>query len=83
MLALARGFGELLRRFGYSPLVGEIAVGFLLGPTLLGRMAPEVHLILFPPDPIQQSMLDTVAWFGVLFLLSETRLKVDVSAAWR
>ncbi|MGD8699783.1 MAG: cation:proton antiporter, partial [Gemmatimonadales bacterium] len=33
--------------------------------------------------PIQLAMLDTVAWFGVLFLLLETGLEVDVSAAWR
>jgi Kef-type K+ transport system membrane component KefB len=28
-------------------------------------------------------MLATVAWFGVLFLLLETGLEIDVSAAWR
>ena len=28
-------------------------------------------------------MLDTVSWFGVLFLLLETGLEVDLSAAWR
>jgi Kef-type K+ transport system membrane component KefB len=28
-------------------------------------------------------MLETVAWFGALFLLLETGLEVDVSAAWR
>ena len=28
-------------------------------------------------------MLETVSWFGVLFLLLETGLEVDVSAAWR
>ncbi len=83
LLALARGFGGLLRRAGHPPLVGEILIGVLLGPTLLGRALPELQLAIFPPDPIQQSMLDTVSWFGVLFLLLETGLEVDVSAAWR
>jgi Kef-type K+ transport system membrane component KefB len=83
LLALARGLGEVLRRFGHPPLVGEIAVGLLLGPTLLGRAWPGLQAALFPPDQIQQAMLDTVAWFGVLFLLLETGLQVDVSAAWR
>jgi Kef-type K+ transport system membrane component KefB len=83
LLGLARGFGEVLRRLGHPPLVGEIAIGLLLGPTLLGRAWPTLQSALFPPDPIQLAMLDTVAWFGVLFLLLETGLEVDVSAAWR
>jgi Kef-type K+ transport system membrane component KefB len=83
LLGLARSFGALLRRFGQQPLGGEIAMGVLLGPTLLGRALPELQGALFPPDAIQQSMLETVSWFGVLFLLLETGLEVDVSAAWR
>ena len=83
LLGLARGLGEVLRRFGYPPLVGEIAIRLLLGPTLLGRAWPELQAAIFPPDVIQQAMLDTVSWFGVLFLLLETGLEVDVSAAWR
>ena len=83
LLALARGAGELLRRLGQPALVGEIGIGLLLGPTLLGRAWPELQGALFPADPIQQTMLATVSWFGVLFLLLETGLEVDVSAAWR
>ncbi len=83
LLGLARGFGGLLRRAGHPPLVGEILIGVLLGPTLLGRALPELQQAIFPPDAIQQSMLDTVSWLGVLFLLLETGLEVDVSAAWR
>ena len=39
--------------------------------------------LLFPPDQIQQAMFDTVAWFGVFFLMLETGLEIDVAAAWR
>ena len=83
LLVLARGAGEVLRHLGQAPIVGEILVGVLLGPTLLGRAFPELHATLFPPDAVQRSMLDVVSWFGVLFLLLETGLHVDVSAAWR
>ena len=83
LLALARGFGEVLRRWGHPPLVGEILIGVLLGPTVLGRALPELQEVIFPVDGIQQAMLDTASWFGVLFLLLETGLEVDVSAAWR
>lgn len=83
LLALARGAGEVMRRMGLPALVGEISVGLLLGPTILGRLLPAVQLALFPQDVIQIAMLDTVAWFGVFFLLLETGLEIDVSAAWR
>lgn len=83
LLSCARGFGEVWRRWGHPPLVGELLVGVILGPTILGRLLPTVQQALFPPDPIQLAMLETVSWFGVLFLLLETGLEVDASAAWR
>ena len=39
LLGLARACGEVLRRWGHPPLVGEILGGVFLGPTLLGRLA--------------------------------------------
>ena len=47
LLGLARGFGELLRRRGHPPLVGEILIGVLLGPTVLGRALPELQVAIF------------------------------------
>ena len=83
LLGLARGFGELMRRLGQPRLVGEILIGVLLGPTILGRAAPELQGAIFPVDPVQQAMLETLSWFGVLFLLLETGLEIDVGQAWR
>jgi Kef-type K+ transport system membrane component KefB/mannitol/fructose-specific phosphotransferase system IIA component (Ntr-type) len=83
LLGLARGLGEVFRRWKQPAITAEILVGILLGPTVLGRLFPAVHQAIFPADPIQQDMLDTVAWIGVLFLLLETGLEVDFSAAWR
>ncbi len=83
LLLLARGFGEVLRRFKQPVLTAEILVGVVLGPTILGRLLPGVHAALFPADAVQQSMLETVAWIGILFLLLETGLEIDFSIAWR
>ncbi len=83
LLSFARGAGELLRWWGHPPLIGEIAVGIALGPTLLGRFLPALQLAVFPEDELQRVMLATVSGFGVLFLLLETGLEVDASAAWR
>lgn len=83
LMGCARGAGALLRRFNQPSLPGEILVGLLLGPTVLGRYLPDLHQLLFPAESIQWAMLDTVAWLGVLFLLLDTGLEVDFSIAWR
>ena len=69
LLGLARGLGELFRRWKQPALTAEILVGIVLGPSILGRFFPSVHQAIFPPDPVQQNMIETVGWLGVLFLL--------------
>lgn len=83
LLGLARGLGELFRKWKQPPLTAEILVGILLGPTIFGRFFPFLHQVIFPKDITQQNMLETVAWLGVLFLLLETGLEIDFSSAWR
>lgn len=83
LIGCARGFGELFRRWKQPALTAEILVGVFLGPTVLGRILPGLQATLFPPDVIQQAMLETIAWLGVLLLLLDTGLEIDFSIAWR
>ena len=83
LLLCARGLGELFRRWKQPALTAELLVGIALGPTLLGRFFPGFHAALFPADAIQQGMLETVAWLGVLFMLLDNGLEIDFSIAWR
>lgn len=83
LLGLARGLGELFRRWKQPPFTAEILVGILLGPTVFGRLFPYFYQIVFPQEIIQQNMLETVAWLGILFLLLEIGLEVDFLSAWR
>lgn len=83
LLGLARGLGLVFARFGQPSITAEILVGVVLGPTLLGRALPGLQQALFPADPIQQSMLDAVAWLGILFFLLDTGLDTDFATAWR
>jgi len=83
LLGLARSLGELFRKWKQPPITAEILVGIFFGPTLLGRFLPALQNFIFPANPVQQGMLETVAWLGVLFLLLETGLEVDFSSAWR
>ncbi len=83
LLGLARGLGELFRKWKQPPLTAELLIGVLLGPTIMGRFMPLWHQAIFPNDIVQQNMLETVAWIGVLFLLLETGLEIDFASAWR
>jgi Kef-type K+ transport system membrane component KefB len=83
LLGLARGLGELFNRFHQPAITAEILVGILLGPTLLGRVWPGLHGALFPADPAQWNMLETVAWFGILFFLLKIGIEMDFTSAWR
>lgn len=83
LLGLARTLGELFRIWKQPVITAEILAGVLLGPTIFGRFFPALHLKIFPTDIIQQDMLETVAWLGLLFFLLEAGLKMDFSSAWR
>ena len=47
LLICAKLFGELLERIGYPALIGEIAAGILLGPSLLGFVTTNETLEVF------------------------------------
>ena len=84
LLGVARGLGELFRRWKQPAVTAELLAGILMGPTVLGRLAPGAHAWLFPAgDAVQGAMLETVAWLGVLLLLLDTGLEIDFSIAWR
>ena len=83
LLGLSRLGGEIFNRFKQPALTAEIFVGICLGPTILGRFAPSFHAVLFPDNPIQNTMLETITWMGAFFLLLETGLEIDFSSAWR
>ncbi len=51
MIGAARALHLLFRRFGQPGAVGEIIAGLLLGPSLLGWVAPDLSLFLFGDKP--------------------------------
>lgn len=83
LLGIARILGEAFRLFKQPTITAEILTGVLLGPTIFGRFLPYLQQKIFPADVIQQNMLETVAWLGLLFFLMEAGLKMDFSSAWR
>jgi Kef-type K+ transport system membrane component KefB len=79
LLLSARVLGGALRAIGQPAVIGELAAGVLLGPSVLGHVAPALHQWLFPDDPLQHALLSGPAWIGVFLLLILTGLETDLS----
>jgi Kef-type K+ transport system membrane component KefB len=64
ILAACRLCGWAVRRWLRQPqVIGEMIAGVLLGPSLLGALAPQFQLFLFPPD--SRPVLNVVAQLGI------------------
>lgn len=77
LLSSALGLGELFRRLGQPTVIGEILAGILLGPSILGFLAPSVSAALFPGP--QTQLLGSMAWLGSVFLLLVAGLEINFS----
>jgi Na+:H+ antiporter len=69
LLVLSRALGEIAGRFGQLAMIGEIAAGVLLGPSVLGY----VH---FNPE------IRAIADIGVLLLAFMVGMEMDMDALW-
>lgn len=79
LLLLARLLGQAARRLGQPAVVGEIAAGVVLGPSVLGQLAPDVFEWLFPVDALQSGLLFAIGWVGVILLLLATGFETDLT----
>jgi Kef-type K+ transport system membrane component KefB/mannitol/fructose-specific phosphotransferase system IIA component (Ntr-type) len=77
MLASARVLGELARWLGMPMVVGEIAAGIVLGPTVLGRISPKGQAWLFPGGA-PQSMINGYTTIAVVLLLVVVGVEMDL-----
>ncbi len=77
IVAAARALGGLATLFRQPPVVGEIAAGILLGPSLLGAYAPETSGFLFPES--SWGILQMLSQVGVLLYMFVVGLELDPS----
>ena len=77
LLSLGLGLGELFRQVRQPTVIGEILAGVLLGPSVLGVLAPEVSLALFSGP--QTQLLGSLAWLGSVFLLLVAGLEINLA----
>jgi len=67
ILGTARVLGLLLRFFGQPPVIGEMAAGLVLGPVVLGAIAPAWHAQLFAPATLPA--LDSLSQIGLVLFM--------------
>ena len=77
LLTLAVLMGRLANRCGMPAIVGELSTGLLLGPSLLGNVAPAVAGRLLPGTAESAHLLDAVGQLGVLLLVGLAATHVD------
>lgn len=83
LLAAARLLGELARRFQLPAVFGEISAGILLGPTVLGTLAPELSNLLFPRSGGGALLLDGITTLAIVLFLLVAGMEADISTVWR
>src|ERR1700687_2496781 len=67
ILIAARVFGFLVKRIWQPQVIGEMAAGIVLGPSLLGWAAPGISAALFPPASL--SYLNTLSQLGIVIYI--------------
>ncbi|AHC26278.1 MULTISPECIES: cation:proton antiporter domain-containing protein [Mycobacteriaceae] len=77
ILAACRLAGIVAGRVGQPPVVGEMIAGVVLGPSLLGRIAPDLQAGLFPSGT-SNIVLYTTAQVGLVLYMFVIGMNFDV-----
>jgi len=83
LLLVARSLGELAERLHQPAVLGELLAGILLGPTVLGNLAPGVAESLFPAQGPNAVALEAIATLAIVLFLLVAGIEVDLSTVWR
>ncbi|HEY1379871.1 MAG TPA: cation:proton antiporter [Gemmataceae bacterium] len=78
VVAAGRGLGAAFARLRQPPVIGEVVAGILLGPSLLGRIAPSAQEALFPAEVVP--LLAAVAQLGVILYMFLVGVELDAGS---
>ena len=67
VLACSRIVGSLFLKVGQPRVVGEMFAGIMLGPSLLGGIAPQWSAFVFPPSSL--GFLNALSQVGVIVFM--------------
>jgi Kef-type K+ transport system membrane component KefB len=75
VMAVGRVISRWLHGLGQPPVIGEIVAGIVLGPSLLGWLAPSVSAAMVPGSALPY--LNVVAQFGIILYMFRVGLELD------
>jgi Kef-type K+ transport system membrane component KefB len=76
VIALGQLLGVVLRRLRQPPVIGEVLAGIMLGPSLLGRFAPDLGAYILPPSITPA--LSLIAQAGVVLYMFVVGLELNL-----
>jgi Kef-type K+ transport system membrane component KefB/nucleotide-binding universal stress UspA family protein len=76
ILIAARLFGLLFRALGQPQVVGEMAAGIILGPSVFGWLAPGAFHALFPVESL--GLLQPLSQLGLVLFMFLVGLELDL-----
>ena len=79
LLLVAHLLARLAEAVHMPAIVGELATGVILGPSLLGHLLPGLTNWVFPPSTEQMHLLDAVGQIGILLLVGLTGTHLDIA----
>jgi Kef-type K+ transport system membrane component KefB/mannitol/fructose-specific phosphotransferase system IIA component len=83
LLAAARVLGEIAQWRRQPAVLGELLAGVLLGPTVLGRIAPDWSQAFFPLEGPNATALSAFSTLSIALFLLVAGMEVELSTAWR
>lgn len=78
IILLARLFGDPLRKVGVSPLVSEILLGIVLGPSVIGHFFPQVTAAIYPAAGGAGDMMRVLIQISIVLLMFAAGLEINL-----
>ena len=78
LVGTARLCGAVMRRVNLPSVIGMLAAGVLLGPSVFGRVWEEGFEWFLPEEEISSGALFAVSWLGVALLLVTAGFETDL-----
>jgi Kef-type K+ transport system membrane component KefB len=76
IMVTARAMGILFTKLNQPAVIGEVVGGILLGPSLLGRVAPQAQAVLIPGEAAP--FLGVISQLGVILYMFLVGLELDL-----
>ncbi|MDR2533292.1 MAG: cation:proton antiporter [Tannerellaceae bacterium] len=77
ILIACRIFGWLFLKLGQPTVIGEIIAGIVLGPSILGSIAPEFSQFMFKAETLDN--INIISAFGLILFMFAIGMELEIS----